>query len=75
MSSNSTNINHITNVIKPRNKSLGLNLSETQSKIAAPSNLKSEFIIIKFKMYDSKDKVVVTPHSEIIFSSDKEANT
>ena len=46
MSSNSTNINHLTNVIKPRNKSLGLNLSDTQSKIAAPSNLKSEFVII-----------------------------
>ena len=46
MSSNSTNINHLTNVIKPRNKNLGLNLSESQSKIAAPSNLKSEFVII-----------------------------
>ena len=46
MSSNAANINQLTNIIKPRNKNLGLNLNADQSSIAAPSNLKSEIVII-----------------------------
>jgi hypothetical protein len=46
MSSNASNINHITNIIKPRNKNLGLNLNADQSSITTPSNLKSEIILI-----------------------------
>ena len=46
MSSNASNINVLNTVIKPRNKRLGLNLSDDQSTLAAPSNLKSEIIII-----------------------------
>ena len=46
MSSNTGNINQLTNIIKPRNKNLGLNLNADQSSIAAPSNLKSEIVII-----------------------------
>ena len=46
MSSNASNTNSLTNLIKPRNKRLGLNLNDDQSSIAAPSNLKSEIIII-----------------------------
>jgi hypothetical protein len=46
MSSNAGNINQLTNIIKPRNKNLGLNLNADQSSIAAPSNLKSEIVIL-----------------------------
>ena len=46
LSSNASNINQLTNIIKPRNKNLGLNLNADQSSIAAPSNLKSEIVII-----------------------------
>ena len=46
MSSNASNINSLTNIIKPRNKRLGLNLNDDQSSVAAPSNLKSEIVII-----------------------------
>jgi hypothetical protein len=46
MSSNASNINSLTNIVKPRNKRLGLNLNDDQSSIAAPSNLKSEIVII-----------------------------
>ena len=46
MSSNASNINVLNTVIKPRNKRLGLNLNDDQSSIAAPSNLRSEIIII-----------------------------
>ena len=46
MSSNASNLNSLTNIVKPRNKRLGLNLNDDQSSIAAPSNLKSEIVII-----------------------------
>ena len=46
MSSNSSNINHLTSIIKPRNKNLDLNLNADQSSIATPNNLKSEIVII-----------------------------
>ena len=43
--SSSSNTDHLTNLIQPRNQSLGLNLSAKQS-ITVPANLKSEFVII-----------------------------
>jgi hypothetical protein len=46
MSSNASNISSLNSIIKPRNKRLGLNLNDDQSTIAAPSNLKSEIVII-----------------------------
>jgi hypothetical protein len=46
MSSNASNMNHLSSIIKPRNKNLGLNLNNDQSSIATPSNLKSEIIIV-----------------------------
>ena len=46
MSSNASNINSLTNIVKPRNRKLGLNLNDDQSSIAAPSNLKSEIFFI-----------------------------
>ena len=43
--SSSSNIDHLTNLVQPRNNSLGLNLSAKQA-VTVPSNLKSEFVII-----------------------------
>ena len=43
--SSSSNTDHLTNLIQPRNQSLGLNLSAKQA-VTVPSNLKSEFVII-----------------------------
>ena len=45
MSSNSTSLSHLTNIVQARNKNLGLNLSAKQA-IAVPNNLRSEYIII-----------------------------
>ena len=36
---------HLTNLVQPRNQSLGLNLSAKQA-VTVPSNLKSKFVII-----------------------------
>ena len=36
---------NLTNILQPKNQTLGLNLSAKQS-ISVPSNLKSEFVII-----------------------------
>ena len=46
MSTNSTSINHLTNIISARNKQLGLNLSAKQGMINVPNGLKSEYVII-----------------------------
>ena len=46
MSANSTSIDHLTNLVSSRNKSLGLNLSGRQGNINVPNGLKSEYIII-----------------------------
>ena len=43
--SSSSNTDHLTNLVQPRNNSLGLNLSAKQA-IRYSSNLKSEFVII-----------------------------
>ena len=43
--SNSSNVSHISNLIQPRNTSLGLNLPSRQS-VTVPANLKSEVVII-----------------------------
>ena len=61
MSNNSTDTNQLTNVIKPRSKALGLNLSATQSSLAAPSNLKSEIVIIPSKVNRKKFQVFDFP--------------
>ena len=45
MSNNSSNLSMLTNIVQPRNKSLGLNLSAKQA-ISVPSGLKSEYIIL-----------------------------
>ena len=45
MSSNTTSLAHLTNVVQSRNKKLGLNLSAKQA-VTVPSNLRSEYIII-----------------------------
>ena len=46
MSSDFSHINTLNSIVIPRNKILGFNLNDDQSSIAAPSNLKSEIIII-----------------------------
>ena len=45
MSSNTTSLAHLTNIVQSRDKKLGLNLSAKQA-IAVPNNLRSEYIII-----------------------------
>jgi hypothetical protein len=45
MSSNTTSLAHLTNVVQARDKKLGLNLSAKQA-VAVPNNLRSEYIII-----------------------------
>ena len=45
MSSNTTSLNHLTNIVQSRNKNLGLNLSAKQA-VSVPNNLRSEYIII-----------------------------
>jgi hypothetical protein len=43
--STASNTSQLTNLIQPRNNSLGLNLSAKQS-VTVPANVKSEFVII-----------------------------
>ena len=75
MSNNSTDTNQLTNIIKPRNKRLGLNLSDVQSNLAAPPNLKSEIVIIpstsqpnwgSYFIFDIKERNVII--SDIILN-------
>ena len=44
----SSNTDHLSNLVQPRNQSLGLNLSATQW-VTVPPNFKSEFVIISTK--------------------------
>ena len=48
--SSSSNTDHLTNLVQPRNQTLGLNLSAKQA-VTVPSNLKSEFVIIWKLLY------------------------
>jgi len=68
MSTNSTSLNHLTNIVASRSKSLGLNLSAKQAMINVPNGLRSEYVIIpstsapQFGSYfiiDVKEKNVV----------------
>ena len=67
MSTNSTSLAHLSNIVQGRNKSLGLNLSAKQA-FNVPNNLRSEYVIIpstsapQFGSYfiiDVKEKNVV----------------
>lgn len=68
MSTNSTSLNHLTNIVASRSKNLGLNLSAKQAMINVPNGLRSEYVIIpstsapQFGSYfiiDVKEKNVV----------------
>ena len=65
--SSSSNTDHLTNLVQPRNKTLGLNLSAKQA-VTVPSNLKSEFVIIpstsqpqigSYFIFDIKEKTLL----------------
>ena len=67
MSSNSTSLSHLGNIVQGRNKSLGLNLSQKQA-FNVPNNLRSEYVIIpgtsapqfgSYFIFDVKEKNVV----------------
>ena len=67
MSNNASNTNVLTNILQPRNKSLGLNLSAKQA-ISVPA-IKSEFIIIpstsqpnfgSYFIFDLKERCIIS---------------
>ena len=47
MSTNSTSINHLTNIVSSRNKQLGLNLSAKQAVTNVPNGFRTPPLIVE----------------------------
>ena len=76
MSSNSTSTSHLTNLIAPRSKAYGLNLSQKQA-FNVPTGLKSEYVILpstsqpqfgSYFIFDIRDKNIILSDLMIQFN-------